>query len=301
MKRKPLYIETKIKCSLDTLWMYTQEPAIHQQWDLRFSEIKYLPKNNLTEPQRFCYSTKIGFGIKVKGIGESVATKAKGNGESTSVLKFSSNSPVSIIKEGSGYWKYIPEADGIKFSTGYDYTSRWGWFGKTFDRFVFRPLMIWATAWSFDCLKKWIEGGLHPKQSVKAQLTILFSNIALGIVWIYQGLVPKILFTDTGEMEFLNKSGLFQSNEKTVLFMFGIAEIVFGLIILFIQKKSVHIINMIALLLLAIAALISNATVFTFPFNPFSLSVSMIALSILAIIHFKNLPKASNCITKPKQ
>ena len=99
LRRQPVYIETKINCDLDTLWLYTQNPALHQQWDLRFSEIKYLPKNNPSEPQRFLYSTKIGSGIKVNGIGESVATKTKSNGESTSVLKFSSNSQTSIIEK----------------------------------------------------------------------------------------------------------------------------------------------------------------------------------------------------------
>jgi len=37
------------------------------------------------------------------GIGKSVATKTKDNREFTSVLKFSS------IKQGLGYWKYVPE------------------------------------------------------------------------------------------------------------------------------------------------------------------------------------------------
>ena len=229
MKRRPLYIETKIKCDLDTLWTNTQNPSFHQQWDLRFSEISYLPKKDPTEPQKFHYSTKIGFGIKISGIGESIATKTKDNGESTSVLKFSSDSSISIIKQGSGYWKYVPEADGIKFYTGYDYETRWGFLGKLLDKFIFRPLMIWATAWSFDCLKNWIEKGFHPKQAVKAQLSVLFINITLGTVWIYQGLIPKILFTDTGEIEILKQSRLFTGYEETILTFIGIADILFGL------------------------------------------------------------------------
>lgn len=300
MFRRPLYIETKIICDLDTLWTHTQDPAIHQLWDLRFTEIKYLPKDNPTDPQKFLYSTKIGFGIKVNGIGESVATKTKDNGESTSVLKFSSDNHLSIIRLGSGYWKYIPESDGIRFFTGYDYETRWGIFGKTFDKFIFRPLMIWATAWSFDCLKNWIEKGLHPKQAIKAQLTVLLSSIALSLVWIYQGLIPKLLFSNTGEIEILKQSGVFIGNEKNVLIFIGWAEMLFGLIILFVHKKSIHIINMIALLLLSAAALFSNATIFTFPFNPFSLNISMIAISMIAILNLGGLPKASNCITKQK-
>lgn len=259
-----------------------------------------MPKDNPTDPQKFLYSTKIGFGIKVNGIGESVATKTKDNGESTSVLKFSSDSNLSIIKQGSGYWKYVPEQDGIRFFTGYDYEARWGFIGQVFDKFIFRPLMIWATAWSFDCLKNWVEKGLHPKQVINAQLTVLLSSIALGLVWIYQGLIPKLLYTDTGEIEILKQSGLLNGNEKSVLTFIGWTEIVFGLIMFFIHNKSIHIINIIALLLLSAAAIFSNATIFTFPFNPFSLNISMIAISIIAILNLGCLPKASNCITKQK-
>jgi len=282
------------------LWTHTQDPAIHQLWDLRFTEIKYLPKDEPTDPQKFLYLTKIGFGIKVNGIGESVATKTKDNGERTSVLKFSSDSNFSIIKQGSGYWKYIPESDGIKFFTGYDYETRWGIAGRVVDKFIFRPLMIWATSWSFDCLKNWIEEGMHPKQAIKGQLTVLLSSLVLSLVWIYQGLIPKLLFTDTGEIEILKKSGVFAGNEKNVLTFIGWAEILFGLIILFVHKKSIHIINIIALLLLKAAAIFSNAIIFTFPFNPFSLNISMIAISMIAILHGRYLPKASNCITKQK-
>ena len=298
MKRRPLYIETKIKCDFDTLWTNTQEPSIHQQWDLRFTEIEYLPKNDPTDPQKFLYSTKVGFGIKVDGIGESVATKTKDNGESTSVLKFSSDSKISLIKQGSGYWKYIPEADGIKFFTGYDYETRWGLFGKLIDKFIFRPLMIWATAWSFDCLKNWIEKGLHPKQALNAQISVLLVNLTLGIIWIYQGLIPKLLFTDTGEIEILRQSGLFNGNEENILTIIGIAEIAFGVALIFIHRKVIQYLNILGLCLLTVGAIFSDLMIFTLPFNPFSLNISMIALSIIAILNFSNLPKASNCIIK---
>ncbi len=287
MKRQPLYVEITINCDLDTLWTYTQDPATHQQWDLRFSKIEYLPKESPTDPQKFLYSTKIGFGIKVNGIGESVGTKTKNNGESTSAFKFSSDNKLSIIKQGSGYWKYVPESDGIKFYTSYDYETRWGIFGQVFDKFVFRPLMVWATAWSFDNLKNWIEKGLHPKQAIKAKLTVMLSGIVLCLVWIYQGLIPKLLFADNGEIEILEQSGLFGGNERLVLTFIGGAEILFGLIILFVHNKSIHVINIIALLLLSVGVVVCDTTIFTHPFNPFSLNISMIGISIIALLYIE--------------
>ena len=99
MKTRPLHIKTKIDCEMDALWEKTQDPSVHQQWDLRFSDIRYLPKKAETEPQKFLYSTMIGFGLKVNGVVESVATKTKDNGERLSTLKFSSHSKLSIIKK----------------------------------------------------------------------------------------------------------------------------------------------------------------------------------------------------------
>jgi hypothetical protein len=160
--------------------------------------------------------------------------------------------------------------------------------------------MIWATAWSFDCLKNWIEKGLHPRQAIRAQLTVLLSNATLGIIWIYQGLIPKLLYSDTGEIEILKQSGLFTGNEKSVLTVIGWVEILFGFIILFVHRKPVHIINIIALLLLSTATIFSNAIIFTFPFNPFSLNISMISISLIALLNIRDLPKASNCKTKQK-
>ena len=54
-----------------------------------------------------------------------------------SSLKFSSEDPRSIICEGSGYWKYVPTPDGIRFLTWYDYRTRFGRAGAVFDRVVF--------------------------------------------------------------------------------------------------------------------------------------------------------------------
>lgn len=300
MKKKQLYIETKINCDFERLWDYTQNPKLHQQWDLRFSEISYLKKEKETDPQLFRYSTKIGFGLEVNGLGESVGTKTKTNGESTSVLKFSSDNKISIIKEGSGYWKYIPENDGIQFLTGYDYDTRWGVFGKAIDKVVFRPLMIWATAVSFDCLKKWLEDEIVPSQSLKNLLTVVLSQFVLATIWIYQGIVPKLLFQDSGELDILKSANLFQGYETSVLTTIGVVEILFGVILIFKWSKGLHYINIIALLLLGIGALFSDFFVYTLPFNPFSLNVAMICLSVISILNIDSMPKSKNCITKQK-
>jgi hypothetical protein len=298
MNRKPLYIETKIRCDMETLWKTTQDPGSHEKWDLRFSSIHYLPKKKTNDPQKFLYTTRIGFGLQVSGLGESVATRAKDGGERTSVLKFWSREPLSIIRKGAGFWKYVPEKDGIKFYTGYDYDTRWGFLGSLFDRFVFRPLMVWATAWSFDRLKNWLEKGIAPRQALLSFLTVAGISLGLGVVWIYQGLVPKLLFADSGEIGILKQLGLCPGHERDLLAAIGIGEILFGLLMFLRQRRWVHVLNLLSLVVLGAGALKSSPLLYTLPFNPFALNFSMMVLSGAALLHFENLPRPDRCVTR---
>lgn len=80
-------------------------------------------------------------------------------------LRFWARDRRSIIDAGAGYWRYVPTTDGVRFLTRFDYRPRWGRFGETIDRRVFRPLFGWATAWSFDRLRLWLEKGIAPERS----------------------------------------------------------------------------------------------------------------------------------------
>ena len=56
---------------------------------------------------------------------------------------------------------------------------------------MFRPLMGWATAWSFDRLRLWIENGIDRALSLPRTLIHVVERSSLGFVWLYQGLIPK--------------------------------------------------------------------------------------------------------------
>ncbi|WJH35479.1 hypothetical protein N6H14_05490 [Paenibacillus sp. CC-CFT747] len=110
-KSRPIYVEIDIRGGMDRLWDYTQNPEKHREWDLRFTDIRYLPKEKEHEPQRFRYETRIGFGLRIRGDGEATAVVEGAGGERTSALRFGSEQALSLIREGAGYWKYIPLAD----------------------------------------------------------------------------------------------------------------------------------------------------------------------------------------------
>ena len=113
---------------------------------MRFTSVEYI-KSADGQPQRFLYETRIGFGLAIRGFGETVGESIRETGQRTSKFSFWSNDSRSLIERGSGYWRYVPTSDGVLFSTYYDYAT----LGKAID-VIFRPPIGWATARSFDCL-----------------------------------------------------------------------------------------------------------------------------------------------------
>jgi hypothetical protein len=158
----PVYVEARMHCALDDLWRLTQDPALHSRWDLRFASIEYLGDG---QPQRFSY--RLG---PIAGWGETAGERERPDGGYASALRFGSRSRASLIEEGSGYWLYLPVDDGIRFLTRYDYEVRWGRVGKALDRLIVRPLIGWATAWSFDRLRLWLERDIPPERSLRSAL-----------------------------------------------------------------------------------------------------------------------------------
>src|SRR5258708_10168764 len=136
-----IYVEIQICAGVDEVWRHTQVPELHELWDLRFTSIDYLSKDSQEEPQRFRYSTRLGFGLKIDGEGESTGTREDATGLRTSALKFWSADPKSLIEDGSGYWQYIPTADGVRFLTWYNYQTRFGAAGRLIERLLFPRLI----------------------------------------------------------------------------------------------------------------------------------------------------------------
>ncbi|MFC3500566.1 SRPBCC family protein [Micromonospora krabiensis] len=158
---RAIYVETLIDAPVDRVWRATQDPGAHPRWDARFTRIHPVPG---TVPTCFRYSTTVLPGVRVAGYGVHAGERARPDGTRTSVLRFGSADPRSLIASGSGYWRYVPGPRGVRFLTRYTYLTRWGRPGRLAD-LAFRPLFGWATAWSFDRLRLWLEHGVPPERA----------------------------------------------------------------------------------------------------------------------------------------
>jgi hypothetical protein len=297
---KPIYVEIAIRAPLEELWRLTQSPDLHQRWDLRFTRIAYLPRPDPAEPQRFRYETRIGFGLAVSGEGETAGERDLADGTRSSALRFWSADAKSLIREGSGYWRYVPGGASVRFLTRYDYTPRFGAPGRWLDTLLFRPLLGWATAWSFDRLRHWLERGLEPETALRQALVHAVARGALAAVWIYQGLVPKLLAPERGELTILRGTGLLPGHEGSLLAFLGLAEVGLGLVMLA-RPASRWPLGATLLILpgFLLAALHAVPASFLAPFNPPTLILAMGALALIGWWTSKDVVSARHCRRHP--
>ncbi|XXM72527.1 DoxX-like family protein [Lysinibacillus sphaericus] len=300
MKNKPIYVEVPIDAPVEKVWEMSQDPYLHEQWDLRFTSITYLPKTSDEDPQPFRYETKFGL-IKVAGWGESVGTHHKEDGSKTSSLHFGTDQKISPISEGRGYWRYIPTERGTTFLTQYGYDVRYGGFGRLIDT-VFRPMMGWATALSFDVLKQWIEKGEPPRSQYFRFFSSMMLVILFFFIWLYQGLVPKIITGHPEEVSMLSAlSPLEGMAAVRAVKIIGVLEILLGAVwLLYRKKRHLFATQMILFPILTILAVSADPSISSHPFNPVTFNASLWVLSIIGFNLAKDLPSASSCIKKRK-
>jgi len=296
-----IYVEILIRTPMEALWADTQTPGLHERWDLRFSRIDYVPKSHDTEPQRFRYTTRIGFGFEVGGEGETVGQRDLMDGSRSSALKFRSDEPLSIIREGSGYWKYIPTAEGIRFLTWYDYRTRFGSVGALFDRVIFRPLIGWATAWSFDRLRLRLEQGVDPAQAMRQTLVHFVARIALAAIFAYQGVVPKLLARHVDEVAMLHDLGVSAGVTNTAVIALGILELAFAALLLVAWHGRWPMFVCLGSMLLATAVVgLNSPRYFEAAFNPASLNLAVASLAAIDLLVLGSIPSAARCLRRPR-
>ncbi|MGH2465406.1 MAG: DoxX-like family protein [Candidatus Limnocylindrales bacterium] len=295
-----IYVEALIHASMDAVWAHTQTPDLHQRWDLRFTSIEYLPRLSETEPQRFRYTTRLGLGLVISGDGETIGERDLADGSRTSALRFSSAHPLSIIGKGSGYWKYVPTSDGIRFFTSYDYRPRFGPAGAVIDRLVFRPLLGWATAWSFDRLRRWLEDGISPERSFRQAALHALTRLSLAGIFVYEGLVPKLLGRNTDEVAMLHNIGVPSANVPLALVAFGLAEVGLAAALLLLWHRRVP-----AVLCIAFAVATTVGVAVTSPgylggaFNPLTLNAAVGTLAGIDLLTLDELTSAGRGRRRP--
>lgn len=93
---------------------------------------------------------------------------------------------------------------------------------------------------------------------------------------------------------------LFTGREPLLLNLIGLGEAAFGATMIAAPRaRWPFAVNLLALPALAVGAWLSRRDIFAKPFNPASLTISMMALAIIGYWSTKDAPSARNCLRDP--
>src|SRR4030095_8031948 len=109
----------------------------------------------------------------------------------------------------------------------------------------------------------------------------LISRIALGLVWFYEGLVPKILFLRADEIDLVRASHLVWRTPEFTLQILGVAQMLVGLwlIIGVAERAAVFIATLWMLILIGLVAS-GNPAMLTDPYGALVKDFCLVACAI---------------------
>ena len=107
------------------------------------------------------------------------------------------------------------------------------------------------------------------------------ARIALGIVWLYEGLVPKILFVRTDEIDLVRKFGIWWGSPLLTLQLMGLLQIAVGLWLIagWRERLSVTVATLWMCLLIVLVAA-GNPGMLTDPYGALMKDLCLIACAL---------------------
>ena len=109
-------------------------------------------------------------------------------------------------------------------------------------------------------------------------------HITLAVLWVYQGLIPKVLYKAQDEQYIWQQQGFDELISLMLMQFSGYIEIIFGMLFLvFKQSKILHFLNILGVLGLSLLIAIIDMRYFQNAFYPFVMNVAMASLSIIAL------------------
>lgn len=103
-------------------------------------------------------------------------------------------------------------------------------------------------------------------------------RVALGVVWLYEGLVPKLLFVRQDQIDLVERSGLFIGTPEFFLQLLGVGQVVCGLWLLagFAERLAVFTATTGMVILIVLVAR-ANPAMLTDPYGALIKDVCLIA------------------------
>ena len=188
---------------------------------------------------------------------------------------------------------------GVRFITQYEYETRFGVAGRALD-LAFRPLLGWATAWSFDRLRLWLERGAEPAATLERSLVHWIGRGTLAFIWLFHGIVPKLL-APAGEIDLVTRTGIPSPLAPSLVLAAAAFEIALGVGILILRDvRPLLALSTVLAIGLAVVTSARMPQLVVAPFQPITLGAAMVGLALVAVAADRDLPRARRCLRKPR-
>lgn len=152
---------------------------------------------------------------------------------------------------------------------------------------------------AIDRLRLWVEQGMIPEASFMLWKVHVICKVALSIVWIWEGLVPKILYPSEIEIRMVESTGLAWWDASSFIPFLGACEIVLGVAILL--GALPRLTAGISLTLLSFFTLVLpwfEPSLLYNPYGAITKNSGLIACSIILLLLAKRIPRAARCKLK---
>ncbi|MCH7302986.1 DoxX-like family protein [Acinetobacter sp. NIPH 1869] len=130
------------------------------------------------------------------------------------------------------------------------------------------------------------------RQNQTIQQILRFCQLIIAVLWIYQGLIPKLIFQIEGEYYIWQQLNIAAPYIPWMISLSGIAEIIFGSLFLFLTHKYLHWLSIISLIGLFIFVLYIYPNQIYQAFNPVVMNIALASLSVISLWCIKTFQNA---------
>jgi hypothetical protein len=121
-------------------------------------------------------------------------------------------------------------------------------------------------------------------------------RVTLAVIFLYQGLIPKIVYRHPSEIRMLTDAGLEMTTADRALAAIGVAEVALGVVLLIAWHARSPLVVILALMAFALAALpVTSPWALVGAFNPVALNAAVAALAFITWQTSRDLPSAAHC------
>lgn len=126
------------------------------------------------------------------------------------------------------------------------------------------------------------------------QQILRFCQWIIAVLWMYQGLIPKLIFQVEGEQYVWQQLDVPTPYIVWMISLSGLAEIIFGSLFLFLTHKYLHWLSIISLIGLFIFVLLIYPNQIYQAFNPVVMNIALASLSVISLWCIKALQNAKH-------